>query len=57
MSQAHPPQRFEIEDDLTNHRNEQEIPNLPAVDGGWSAWLFLTGSFMIETLIWGIYRL
>jgi hypothetical protein len=54
MSSAdHPLEQFDVEDDHINYHNEQEIPSLPAADGGWAAWLFLTGSFMIETLIWG----
>ena len=28
--------------------------SLPPVDGGRAAWLFLAGSFVIETLLWGI---
>jgi hypothetical protein len=30
-----------------------ETLRLPQADGGWAAWLFLTGSFTIEMLIWG----
>lgn len=26
---------------------------LPPTDGGWPAWLFLLGSFMIEMFLWG----
>ncbi len=29
------------------------MPPLPPADGGRAAWLFLFGSFMIETLTWG----
>lgn len=32
---------------------EREQVNLPRVDGGKEAWLFLAGSFMIEALVWG----
>jgi hypothetical protein len=28
-------------------------PSLPEVDGGYAAWLFLFGSFLIETFLWG----
>jgi hypothetical protein len=54
MSQEYTRERFEIEDEHANHHHGQESSSLPAVDGGWAAWLFLTGSFMIETLIWGM---
>jgi len=27
--------------------------SLPAADGGRAAWLFLLGSYLIETLLWG----
>jgi hypothetical protein len=33
-----------------------EATSLPPVDGGRAAWLFLAGSFCIETLIWGADR-
>ena len=29
------------------------LPLLPRVDGGHAAWLFLFGSFLIETFLWG----
>jgi hypothetical protein len=31
-------------------------PLLPRVDGGYAAWLFLFGSFLIETFLWGKLR-
>ncbi|KAJ9616987.1 hypothetical protein H2200_000708 [Cladophialophora chaetospira] len=31
----------------------RETASLPPVDGGKEAWLFLAGSFCIETLLWG----
>lgn len=31
----------------------QEMPSLPAVDGGKDAYLFLAACFMIEALVWG----
>lgn len=34
-----------------NHHHNQE---LPPVDGGKDAWLFLAACFLIEALIWGI---
>jgi len=30
-----------------------EQATLPRADGGKDAWMFLTGSFFIEALIWG----
>jgi hypothetical protein len=56
MSQERPQEQFETEDDQANRRIEQEFASLPAADGGWAAWLFLAGSFVIETLIWGNLR-
>ena len=29
---------------------------LPPVDGGFHAWMFLAASFVIEGLVWGIFR-
>jgi hypothetical protein len=53
MSEEPRREPFEIDDGHTNFNNTQVISSLPAADGGWAAWLFLTGSFMIETLLWG----
>ncbi|KAF9737043.1 hypothetical protein PMIN06_007575 [Paraphaeosphaeria minitans] len=39
---------FELED-----RGEQLAQQLPPVDGGKDAWLFLAASFVIEALVWG----
>lgn len=38
-----------------SHAGQQELEqiSLPRADGGKAAWLFLTGSFFIEALIWG----
>lgn len=30
-----------------------ELQSLPRVDGGKDAWLFLTGCFLLEALVWG----
>jgi hypothetical protein len=30
-----------------------DTASLPPVDNGRAAWLFLAGSFFVETLIWG----
>ena len=32
---------------------EHEFQSLPRVDGGKEAWLFLTGCFLLEALVWG----
>ena len=34
-------------------RQHEIHSNLPTVDGGREAWLFLAGSFFIEALVWG----
>ena len=34
-------------------RQHEIHSNLPPVDGGREAWLFLVGSFFIEALVWG----
>jgi hypothetical protein len=39
---------FELED-----RGEHTPQQLPPVDGGKDAWLFLAASFVIEALVWG----
>lgn len=31
-----------------------ELQSLPRVDGGKQAWLFLTGCFLLEALVWGV---
>ena len=36
-------------EDLGEHAPQQ----LPPVDGGKDAWLFLTASFVVEALVWG----
>jgi hypothetical protein len=38
---------------LADTGGEIEQANLPRVDGGKDAWLFLAGCFMIEALVWG----
>lgn len=43
---------FELED-----RGEQRPQQLPPVDGGKDAWLFLAASFVIEALVWGEYAI
>lgn len=40
------------------HDNEwnahsHELQSLPRADGGKQAWLFLTGCFLLEALVWG----
>lgn len=37
------------QEDITEHNDS----NLPPVDTGKGAWLFLAACFMIEALIWG----
>ncbi|RFU26217.1 hypothetical protein B7463_g10120, partial [Scytalidium lignicola] len=50
---------YEVEAQLTDEElrhtphEEVEQANLPQADGGRDAWLFLTGCFMIEALVWG----
>ncbi|KAF1969355.1 MFS general substrate transporter [Bimuria novae-zelandiae CBS 107.79] len=39
---------FELED-----RGERSPQQLPPVDGGKDAWLFLAASFVVEALVWG----
>jgi hypothetical protein len=38
--------------------NQQPRPefSLPQADGGRDAWLFLGACFIVEALIWGIYK-
>jgi hypothetical protein len=55
MSQDAPVMQLEMGDETTSLATQPETLSLPPADGGWQAWLFLTGSFTIETLIWGKY--
>ena len=34
--------------------NDIDVPALPRVDGGKSAWLFLAACFVLEALVWGL---
>ena len=44
-----------LEHDRDTQQDEFPTPplTLPPADGGWAAWLFLLGSFMIEMFLWG----
>jgi len=41
--------------DALNNPNGNPESNLPPVDGGKEAWLFLAASFVVEALVWGMY--
>ena len=42
-----------IDADLQDGALPLTASSLPPTDGGWAAWLFLLGSFMIEMFLWG----
>ena len=44
---------IETQGSPTQVRQYEIHSNLPTVDGGREAWLFLAGSFFIEALVWG----
>jgi hypothetical protein len=48
-------EEFEVssQDDLSNHHEA----NLPPVDRGKGAYMFLAACFMLEALIWGMISL
>ena len=46
---------IETQGSPTQVRQYEIHSNLPTVDGGREAWLFLAGSFLIEALVWGKY--
>lgn len=31
----------------------ENVQELPPIDGGWQAWLFISASFVVEMLVWG----
>ena len=53
MSLDTPLNQLEMGEETASLSPGPETSSLPPADGGWAAWLFLTGSFTIETLIWG----
>ena len=40
-------------DSTLPEQHEVAQNSLPPVDGGRSAWMFLTGCFLIELVVWG----
>jgi MFS family permease len=52
-SQSHPDDILGSGSRSSSHALEIEQTVLPRADGGLQAWLFLTGCFMIEALVWG----
>lgn len=44
---------FELREAHTTPDDAPATSSLPPVDGGRAAWLFLLGSYLIETLLWG----
>ncbi|KIW79986.1 hypothetical protein Z517_06601 [Fonsecaea pedrosoi CBS 271.37] len=58
MAPGSEPSRMELREyvgdqQITDRSNAHETASLPSVDGGKAAWLFLSGSFCIEMLLWG----
>lgn len=41
---------------LSNGHGPGQLPDLPPVDGGRDAWLFLVATFLTEALVYGILR-
>ena len=44
---------FELREGVAEPGEAPITASLPAADGGRAAWLFLLGSYLIETLLWG----
>jgi len=56
MSLERPPSRIELREpgnESSVVETDAHSVSLAPADGGWEAWLFLLGSFLIEMLIWG----
>lgn len=47
---------WHTEQQLPTDIRERKQVNLPTADGGKEAWLFLSGCFTIEALVWGMFE-
>lgn len=48
---------FELREANSLPLDAQATASLPPADSGRAAWLFLLGSFLIETLLWGTFHI
>ena len=48
-----PDPRQDLDDALSHSNDDPATQRLPLVDSGLSAWIFLTGCFFIEMVLWG----
>lgn len=42
--------------ELESSTGERSLQELPPVDGGKDAWLFLAAAFVVEALVWGEFE-